>query len=590
MSESYLAPGATVRDRWTIVRELGRGGHSVVYLAHDRAVDTDVAVKLLVPPPAAAKVACERMRREVQVVRGLSHENIVAVYDFVEDGPWSFIIMEYVPGPDLHVRVTEDGPVPADQAVRLGRDIAAALSAAHRRGILHRDVKPQNVLVDPDGRFRLTDFGSARLDGQIGITTTGTLAGTPHYTAPEVLAGARGDARADVYALGLTLRFALTGTLPGGADPSAAATDGVPQWLDRAILRASAASADDRFPTAAALDHALRENDGRPADPTPRCLLCDGPDPFAIGLCPACGGGGGGEETLVFLRPGRQSLVELEHRLLTALPAVGARAQVALRGEQPLFRARGHGAALLVEELGRRALAAQAVPRSRILAALPAGFYLMLAAVLIAGTSAGLAAAPSLRWITPVFAGLLLVSALRSATTPVIAGRSSASDLPEPVERELLATLAALPPGTARSLLADIGRLGQALHARLQRAGEAQGAPEVLGDLLRASCVAAADVAQLDESLSRFEQQRLRLAGLPAGWLDALARCECARHALVQRLLEAMTVLGQLQGQTADLEVERSTLAESVAELRTEAETRAVAAKEIEVLLSTARL
>ena len=585
MSEPYLAAGDTVRDRWTIVRELGRGGHSVVYLAHDRALETDVAVKLLVPPPAAAKAARERMRREVQVVRGLSHENIVAVYDFVEDGPWSFIIMEYVPGPDLHIRVSEGGPLPADQAVRLGRDIAAALGTAHRRGILHRDVKPQNVLVAPGGRFRLTDFGSARLDGQVGITTTGSLTGTPRFTAPEVLAGARGDARADLYSLGITLHFALAGALSDGADQPAPTLTGVPEWLDRVVSRASAASADERFPTAVALDHALAQAGGPSEGATPRCLLCDGPDPFAMGLCPSCGGGGGGEEALVFLRRGREPAAAVEHRLLTALPAIGAQAPAAVRGDQPLFRASGQGAARLVEELGQRGLVALAVPRSRILTTLSTGFYLMLSAVLVAGTAAGLAAAPSLRWITPVFAGLLVVSVRRQVTTPLIAGRSSTGALPEAVERQLLATLAALPPGTARNLLADIGRLGQALHPELRRAGPGQDASEVLGQLLHAACVAAADVAQLDDSLGRFEQQRLRLASRPVGWMDALARSERARDALVQRLLEALTVLGQLQGQTADLELERSTLAESVAELRTEADARAAAAKEIEALL-----
>ena len=201
------------------MREIGRGGYSVVYLARDRELDGEVALKLLVPPPAAAQVARERMRREVQAVRGLSHANIVAVFDFLEDGPWSFIVMEYVRGPDLQVRVRERGPLDADAAVRLGRDVAGALSAAHRRGILHRDVKPQNILLDPDGRARLTDFGSAKLDGQLGVTGSGTLAGTLAYTAPEVLAGRRGDARADVYALGLTLYYALTGELPERPSP-----------------------------------------------------------------------------------------------------------------------------------------------------------------------------------------------------------------------------------------------------------------------------------------------------------------------------------------------------------------------------------
>jgi predicted Ser/Thr protein kinase len=594
MTEPYVAPGDTIRDRWTIARELGRGGHSVVYLAHDRALETDVALKLLVPPPAAAKVARERMRREVQIVRGFSHENIVAVYDFVEEGPWSFIVMEYVAGPDLHVRVAEGGPLPADQAVRLGRDIAAALGTAHRRGILHRDVKPQNVLIDPDGRFRLTDFGSARLDGQIGVTATGGLAGTPDYTAPEILAGRRGDARADVYALGLTLYFALTRSRPGRVEPDdpasvgggcrpAGVAPGIPAWLDEVVARATSSSADDRFPTAAALDQALAQAGTPLPDRSPRCLLCDGPDPFALGICPACGGAGHGEEALVFLRRGRESTPELELRLLDALPTVGARARIAVRGEQPLFRARGDGAARLVEQLGRHGLPAEAVPRNRILTALPAGFYVMLAAVVLAGAAAGLGAAPSLRWITPAFAGLLLLSARRSVTTPLVAGRPSADGLPAAVERELVATLASLPAGTSRSLLADIGRMGHALHGRLRRAGD--GAAEVLAELLGASCVAASDVAQLDDSLGRFEQQQLRLAARPAGWLDALARCERARDALVQRLLEAMTVLGHLQGQAADLEAARSGLADSTAELRLEAKAREAAVAEIEALL-----
>ncbi|HET9040546.1 MAG TPA: serine/threonine-protein kinase, partial [Gemmatimonadales bacterium] len=296
----YLAPGALLRERYEIVREIGRGGYSVVYLARDRELDTEVALKLLVPPPAAAHVARERMRREVQAVRGLSHANIVAVFDFLEEGPWSFIVMEYVRGPDLQVRVGERGRLDADAAVRLGRDVAVALAAAHRRGILHRDVKPQNILLDPDGRARLTDFGSAKLDGQLGVTGSGTLAGTLAYTAPEVLAGRRGDARADVYALGLTLYFALTGALPERAslhlpptpDPAGfrprRAAPGVPGWLDDVVAHATAAAAEDRFPTAAALDEALARP-GAAAEllvsgSSGPCVLCGGPDPLALGL------------------------------------------------------------------------------------------------------------------------------------------------------------------------------------------------------------------------------------------------------------------------------------------------------------------
>jgi serine/threonine-protein kinase len=146
---TYLTPGVVLQDRYEIADEIGRGGFSIVYRARDRRIGADVAIKLLVPPPAAARLARERLRREVQAVRQLSHPNIVAVYDVVDDGPWSFVVMEYVPGPDLAVRVRQRGPLDADAAARVGRDITAALAAAHRRGILHRDVKPQNILLAP---------------------------------------------------------------------------------------------------------------------------------------------------------------------------------------------------------------------------------------------------------------------------------------------------------------------------------------------------------------------------------------------------------------------------------------------------------
>src|SRR5256886_15364502 len=169
--------------------ELGGGASSIVYRARARRVGADGAIKLLVPPPAAARLARERLRREVQVVRQLSHPNIVAVYDVVDDGPWSFVVMEYVPGPDLAVRVRQRGPLDPDAVARLGREITAALAAAHRHGILHRDVKPQNILLAPDGRARLTDFGSARLSGQETVTQTGGLAGPARSIAPAPTAG-----------------------------------------------------------------------------------------------------------------------------------------------------------------------------------------------------------------------------------------------------------------------------------------------------------------------------------------------------------------------------------------------------------------
>jgi len=159
------------------------------------------------------------------------------------------------------------------------------------------------------------------------------------------------------------------------------------------------------------------------------------------------------------------------------------------------------------------------------------------------------------------------------------------TEMPDEVARPLLSTLAELPPGTARDLLADLTRMGHGLYTRLQRSGDSRNSAAVLGELLVASASAASDLALLDANLGRFERQRERLAARPSGSMDALARCERARDALVQRLLEAMTVLGQLQGQTADLGAEESELASSIAELRAEAGARAAAAEEIAQLL-----
>lgn len=600
---SLLDPGALLRGRYRIAGEIGRGGFSIVYRARDEDVGADVAVKLLVPPPAVAQLARERLRREVHAVRGLSHPNIVAVYDLLEEGPWSFIVMEHVAGGDLYRRVREGGRLAGDEAARVGRDVASALDAAHRRGILHRDVKPQNILLEPDGRARLTDFGSARLDGQTGITATGALAGTLAYSAPEIVAGRRGDARADVYALGLTLYYGLTGELPGlpsshrPPEPSAGgfrpapAAPGCPDWLDDVVARATAAAPEDRYPTALALHAALAaaapEREGPLAGS--RCLLCCGSDPLGLGLCPACGGSpAGAADIFVFLRQpaGRAARRVLADRVAELLPAAGGAASPAV-DERPLFRVTPEGSARVLDALERRDLPAVAVPRSKLWARVPPAYAGMLAAVVLAGIGAGLAAMPLLLWTTPVMGGLLLAAAAQRLRSPLVEPATAARDLPAELEAAVVRTLAELPGGTARGLLADITRLARPLFHRASRMGEASDLVTPLEELVRSACEAAADLAMLDDTLARFESERARAVSAPADWLDALSRSERARDALVQRLLEAMAVLGRLQGQaTFAIAAGDGALAEASRELRGEAEAQAAAARELELLLA----
>ena len=594
---TYLNAGTVLLDRYEIGPEIGRGGYSVVYRARDRRVGAEVAIKLLVPPPAAARVARERLRREVQAVRQLSHPNIVTVFDVADDGPWSFVVMEYVDGPDLAIRVRDRGPLDPDGVARVGRDIAAALDAVHRHGILHRDVKPQNILLGPGAQARLTDFGSARLSGQVTLTQTGGLVGTVDYTAPEVLAGARGDARAEAYALGLTLYFALTGSLPPRSAPRAGPTPesgghrpgarhaGVPDWLDAAIARATAADPDDRFPSLSMFGAALAPDAGEALAPPPArftCVVCRATEPFGLGVCPRCARrAGGDDDVLVFLEqttsgsPRRAVLEALADRLPGASPTGH---QAAADGHRPLLRIPAAAGGRVVE-----LLAGQGIPaRTESLAPLwrtdvPTAITTLAGAVTVGGMAAGVVGAtPILFATTPLVAMALVSVATLGRRTPVWnpppAGRSA---LPPDSERDVVRTLAELPAGPARSLLIDLVR----------RASATTSDSESLGALVRSACAAARELAALEHHLEAFEAEADRLTAT-AGGIDALARCEHGRDLLVQRLLEATATVSRLSGDAAlRVGAPEAALAVAARDLDDEGRIQAEAAREVAELL-----
>jgi protein kinase-like protein len=600
-ASTYLPAGAVLQHRYEIVREIGRGGYSVVYLAHDRRVGSDVAIKLLVPPPVAARLAHERLRREVQAVRRLSHPNIVTVYDVADDGPWTFVVLEHVAGPDLAVRVRERGPVNAATAARLGRDVAAALEAAHRAGILHRDVKPQNVLLDPEGRARLTDFGSARLAGQATVTQTGGRVGTPGYVAPEIAAGARGDARADCYGLGMTLYSALVGELPvlatrlagatppvRGHHPREACAD-VPPWLDAAIARATAAEPDARFPSAAQFAAALapdaeRDDDWAAAPGNDRCAICGAADPFDLSICPRCARrAGGSDDVLVFIqRPSRgaarAAVLEILADRIGATTSESSRGDAA-RGERPLLRVPGESAARVVERLEVHGVTARTEslppPWRATVAPVVAGFAGVVA---VGGAVAGvLAGTPMLLLVSPLVAAALVSAAAVGRRVPVWDTPRSGRRLPSAALGEAVGTLAQLPSGTARRLLLDL--------VRRVAARPLESAP--VGPLLEAACTAARELAVLEQHLDAFDAQSERAAEPSAAWLDALSRCERGRDALGQRLLEAIAALSGVDGERALRAASPGeTLAALTRDLVAEGRLQAEAAREVEALLS----
>ncbi|MGH2985282.1 MAG: serine/threonine-protein kinase, partial [Solirubrobacterales bacterium] len=196
-----LASGRRLGERYRLERPLGHGGMAAVWLATDERLDRQVAVKVLSDTLAHDDEYLDRFQREAHVAAGLQHPHLVSIYDF-DAGDRPFLVMEYIPGGDLAQRV-EAGDVP--DAESLARELLSALRHIHAAGVLHRDIKPQNVLIDAAGHARLTDFGIAQPRDATALTKTGHVIGTEAYLAPEVKQGAPASEQADLFALGVVL-------------------------------------------------------------------------------------------------------------------------------------------------------------------------------------------------------------------------------------------------------------------------------------------------------------------------------------------------------------------------------------------------
>ncbi|BCW62674.1 serine/threonine protein kinase [Arthrobacter sp. StoSoilB22] len=204
--------GTTVDGRYTVRSRLARGGMSTVYLATDQRLERDVALKVLHPHLANDPTFLERLSREAKAAASLSHPHIVGVLDQGEDGHIAYLVMEYVKGHTLRDTLGEQGPLPPRLALALIDPVIEGLAAAHRSGLIHRDVKPENVLIAGDGRIKVGDFGLARAIS--ANTSTGALIGTVAYLAPELVLGQPADARSDIYSAGIMLYEMLTGKQP----------------------------------------------------------------------------------------------------------------------------------------------------------------------------------------------------------------------------------------------------------------------------------------------------------------------------------------------------------------------------------------
>ncbi len=210
--------GTLLSDRYRLESKLGSGGMSTVYLARDETLERWVAVKVMHREISDQPDQLERFRREARAVAQLSHPNVVAVIDAGEDGGYPYIVFEYVDGETLKQRIGRLGRLAVDEAAAYAIEVGRGLAAAHARQLVHRDVKPQNVLIDPEGRAKVTDFGIARSLESDGLTKTGRVLGTTDYVSPEQAMGHGVDARSDIYSLGVLLYEMLTGEVPFEAE------------------------------------------------------------------------------------------------------------------------------------------------------------------------------------------------------------------------------------------------------------------------------------------------------------------------------------------------------------------------------------
>lgn len=254
--------GKRINDRYKILKLIGGGGMSNVYLAHDMILNRDVAIKILRYDSSNEEEYHRRFQREALSATSLIHPNIVSIYDVGEDEDMNYIVMEYIKGKTLKQYINEFSPLPPARSVHIMKQLTSAIAHAHENQIIHRDIKPQNILVDSEGNVKITDFGIATTLSATSYTKTNSVLGTVHYLSPEQARGGTATKKSDIYSLGIVLYELLTGELPFSGEsavsialkhlqtetPSVRTFDAsIPQSLENVVLKATAKNPIHRY-------------------------------------------------------------------------------------------------------------------------------------------------------------------------------------------------------------------------------------------------------------------------------------------------------------------------------------------------------
>ncbi|MGA9519565.1 MAG: Stk1 family PASTA domain-containing Ser/Thr kinase, partial [Trichococcus sp.] len=273
-----MEAGKKLGGRYKIVRHIGSGGMANVYLGHDLILDRPVAIKVLRFDFRDNKDALRRFQREALSATQLIHPNIVGVYDVDEEDGLQYIVMEFIDGTDLKKYIDIQGRVSPEKSIHIMHQVLSAVALAHKNRIIHRDIKPQNILIDNQDRIKITDFGIAVALSETSITQTNTLLGSVHYLSPEQARGSMATSKSDIYALGVVLYELLSGKVPFDGESAVSVAlkhfqepmpfireshPEIPQSLENVILKATAKEPLDRYATCeemmADLDTCLNE-------------------------------------------------------------------------------------------------------------------------------------------------------------------------------------------------------------------------------------------------------------------------------------------------------------------------------------------